>query len=314
MQTLDVLTLATCAYCHPGKKLLKWRRGKKNPNKKNPQLSKGNWKHLRKGRIPDAPFVTLSRCLRSNPHTRFRGYRTFVLTFFAAFLYLVVLLVSSQDWKGENRIIEGSLLLYFSGLIRSRRCNKSHKRVCSHLASCIWNYLTRARVRKMQYQVEHTRKRKRERAKWCSCSPLWFCVRTESNAVPLTAYLFHTNCNAEARDPEGGSPCLITPPNLLRCDRRHYPQHHNERWIEKQALVAHGAKGFPHAGWPCCAAKLPVCNRTDSHIHCWDGKYRILTVSKISQLKYSDPDKQTPPFSPSVLGLLNQHFLMSQWI
>lgn len=39
-----------------------------------------------------------------------------------------------------------------------------------------------------------------------------------------------------------------------------------------------------------------------------DGKRRILTVARISHLKYSDPDKQTPPFLPSVLGLPNQRF------
>lgn len=43
----------------------------------------------------------------------------------------------------------------------------------------------------------------------------------------------------------GGSPCPITPLNLLKRDCHRYHQHHNERLIEKQALAAHGAKGFP---------------------------------------------------------------------
>lgn len=45
-----------------------------------------------------------------------------------------------------------------------------------------------------------------------------------------------------------------------------------------------------------------------------DGTYKMLAVSKIPLLKYSGPDKQTPPFSPSVQGLLNQHFFVSQCI
>lgn len=141
--------------------------------------------------------------------------------------------------------------------------------------SCIWNYLTRTRVRKMHYQVEQTEKIKTERAKWWSCFPLWFCTKKINNSVPLTAYLFRTNCSTDARAQEGSSPCLITPLNLLSCDCHHQQQNHSGRGIENPALVARGAKGFPHAGCLCRAAKLPVYNRTDSHIHCWDGECRM---------------------------------------
>lgn len=145
--------------------------------------------------------------------------------------------------------------------------------------SCIWNYLTRTRVRKMHYQLEHTEKIKTGKAKWWSCFSIWFYTKQVNNSVPLTAYLFHTNCSTDARAQEGSSPCLITPLNLLRCDCHHHQQHHKRR-IEKLAPVTCAAKSFPHAGWLCCVGKLPVCNRTDSHIHCWDGKCRMPMYQK----------------------------------
>lgn len=39
-----------------------------------------------------------------------------------------------------------------------------------------------------------------------------------------------------------------------------------------------------------------------------DGKCRMLTAARISQLKYADPGRQTHPFPSSVLGLLYQRF------
>lgn len=158
----------------------------------------------------------------------------------------------------------------------------------------------------MHYQLEHTEKIKTERAKWWSCFPLWFCTKKVNNSVPLTAYLFHTNSSTDARAQEGSSPCLITPLNLLRCDC----YHHNGRGIEKPALVACAAKGFhmPDGSvvLPSC---LSVCNRTDSHIHCWDGKCRMPMYQKYPNWNIQlQINTHTHTLPPSVLSAKSAFF------
>lgn len=58
------------------------------------------------------------------------------------------------------------------------------------------------------------------------------------------------------------------------------------------------------------SAMLPSClSAAGQTVHtARDGKCRMLTAARISQLKYADPGRQTRPFPSSVLGLLYQHF------
>lgn len=83
---LDVLTLTTCAYCHPDNKVIEMEgdgEGRTGGGKKYDWV--GGTENLREGRILHAPFAPQSNHLRPNPikpHALLRESQTFVLTFF----------------------------------------------------------------------------------------------------------------------------------------------------------------------------------------------------------------------------------------
>lgn len=159
----------------------------------------------------------------------------------------------------------------------------------------------------MHYQMEHTEKIKTERAKWWSCFPLWFCTKKVNNSVPLTAYLFHTNCSTDARAHKGSSPTLpdhtSEPPEVWLPPLAAARQWERNR---KPSTSCTWSKGFSTCWMAllCCQA---ACLQQDWQSHSPLGWWmQNANGSKISQLKYSAANKHTHththPLPPSALS------------